>query len=254
MRRKFIAVAAATLGFSALFATPANGQDCNVHADITRLDYALPRTAERLMYGHSLKIVALGSSSTEGAGAQSRDNSYPARLQVELQTIYPRSQVVVINKGVGGETVQDMMLRLPAILAEKPDLLIFQPSTNTVLREQSVDAAIAKIAEAIERMREAGIEVMLMNDQFTPVVEGKRHAHEMRARMEFLVRSQSISMFRRNELMRAWHMQDNLPFAVTAHSDGIHMIDWSYRCLARSIARAVQDAASRAPVYTSLMP
>src|SRR5262249_36892178 len=44
---------------------------CTVAADQVRFDFTLPRTAQRLVSGLPIKIVALGSSSTYGVGASS---------------------------------------------------------------------------------------------------------------------------------------------------------------------------------------
>src|SRR5262249_58494256 len=61
-------------------ATPA----CAVSAAQVRLNQPLPRLARRLANGMPIKIVALGSSSTSGAGASSSAASYPSRLADEL--------------------------------------------------------------------------------------------------------------------------------------------------------------------------
>jgi hypothetical protein len=45
----------------------------------------LPHVARQIAIGAPLKIVAFGSSSTEGIGASSPANSYPSRLQVDLR-------------------------------------------------------------------------------------------------------------------------------------------------------------------------
>ncbi|NBX65756.1 MAG: SGNH/GDSL hydrolase family protein [Proteobacteria bacterium] len=245
---------AASFALLAASATQVRGQECHTHPDVTKLDYTLPRLAEKTVYGLPIKIVALGSSSTAGAGATDTASNYPSRLEVELKALYPRLSITVVNKGVGGETVQDMMARLDDVFAEKPDLIIFQPSTNTVLRSQSVEAAEAKIVEAIQRMQARGIEVILMNDQFVQGVITKPHAAVMRETLEKIGLRYKIGIFRRNELMERWRFKDILPFSVFSHPDNIHMNDWSYRCLSQSLADALGDAVKRAPIYTSLLP
>src|SRR5262245_28187774 len=50
---------------------------CTVAAEQVRFDRPLPRTARRLVSGEPIKIVALGSSSTFGAGASTSAASYP---------------------------------------------------------------------------------------------------------------------------------------------------------------------------------
>jgi hypothetical protein len=96
---------------------------------------ALPHVAARIAAQGTLRITAFGSSSTEGIGATSKDRCYPVRLQAALESTLPKGvSVVVMNRGIGGEDVDDMMARLPAIIAEKPDLVIWQTGSNDSLR------------------------------------------------------------------------------------------------------------------------
>src|SRR4051794_38239089 len=58
--------------------------NCTAPSELTRLDYPLKRVSQKVSAGQPIKIVAIGSSSTAGAGASSPAMSYPSRLQVEL--------------------------------------------------------------------------------------------------------------------------------------------------------------------------
>src|SRR3954468_9321232 len=99
---------------------------CNVRLELARLANPLTRVTQRLAAGQLITIVAIGSSSTAGAGASSPDKSYPSRLQVELSNEFPRQQFKVINRGVNGEEVGDMLRRLEtSVVAEKPDLVLW---------------------------------------------------------------------------------------------------------------------------------
>src|SRR5438552_18085586 len=84
---------------------------CVVPPDQARFDLPLSRTALRLSGGLPIKIVAIGSSSTYGAGASSPTRSYPSRLEVELRRHFPGHPLSVVNRGVGGEEVSDMLAR-----------------------------------------------------------------------------------------------------------------------------------------------
>jgi acyl-CoA thioesterase I len=71
--------------------TPAatHSAECTVATDQVRLDFPLPRTARLLVSDLPIKIVALGSSSTYGAGASTSAASYPSRLAEELVRRFP---------------------------------------------------------------------------------------------------------------------------------------------------------------------
>src|SRR5262245_17993314 len=74
---------------------------CAAPAELIGLAQVLPRVAQRIADGRPLKIVALGSSSTEGVGASSRANSYPSRLEAELRARFPGQEIIVVNLGIG---------------------------------------------------------------------------------------------------------------------------------------------------------
>ncbi len=116
--------------------------NCVAPSDLVRLDHPLRRAGQRLAAGMPITIVAIGSSSTAGAGASSPAMNYPSRLEVELKTLFPRADINVINRGVNGETASDMLARFDEqVIAEKPDLVVWQVGSNSVLRDQPLAPA-----------------------------------------------------------------------------------------------------------------
>src|SRR5262249_56761849 len=97
----------------------------------------LTHTMRHLANGHSPTIVAIGSSSTAGAGASSPDATYPSRLAVELRARFPGREIVVLNRGVNGEETTNMMARFAGdVLAAHPQLVLWQIGATSVLRGQ----------------------------------------------------------------------------------------------------------------------
>jgi hypothetical protein len=76
-----------------------------------RFTNPLVRVAQRLKSGEPITIVAIGSSSTAGSGASSSAASYPSRLAIELTQRFPGHPITVLNRGVGGEEIGDMLKR-----------------------------------------------------------------------------------------------------------------------------------------------
>lgn len=246
--------AAATVvsAFALLVASVSNahGQgplDCPAYPrDLARLDHGLTRSVARLHYGLPLTVVAIGSSSTEGAGATHSVWSYPSRLEAELRHMFPQREIVVHNEGVGGETVHDMIMRLDrSVLGKNPHLVIFQVGTNTILREQSAELAAVKIREAMKLMQDRGIDVILMDAQFAPAVEAKPMAPVMKSILQTVAREFSTSVFPRHALMRHWHVAGGVPVEAFITSDKLHMNDFGYACVARALAASIADAARR---------
>src|ERR1700751_2537567 len=73
---------------------------CDGPSDLTRLERPLVHVGEKLAAREPIKIVALGSSSTAGAGASSPAASYPSRLEFELNQPFFWKDVTGLNRGV----------------------------------------------------------------------------------------------------------------------------------------------------------
>ena len=84
---------------------------CRIVANQDRLDYPLVRVSHHLESERSIKIVAIGSSSTAGAGASSPEATYPSRLEAELTQHFLWQDITVLNRGTNGEEVGDMLAR-----------------------------------------------------------------------------------------------------------------------------------------------
>ena len=219
---------------------------CRVQAELVRLANPLPRIARKLSAGAPITIVAIGSSSTAGAGASKPELSYPSRLQAELAAEFPRQQIRVINRGVNGEEVKDMLRRFnSAVLAEKPDLVLWQLGTNSVLRDHPMDDHDTNIREGLIKIKAQGADIVLIDPQFAPKVIAKPDADKMVRLIALTAKSENVDLFQRFELMRHWRDDDHIGFESFLSPDLLHMNDWSYGCLAKSLAAAITEAATR---------
>ena len=68
--------------------------------------------------------------------------TYPSRLEVELKALLPGLPITVLNRGVNGEDAREMLARFDAdVFAEKPDLVLWQVGSNSVLRDHAARRA-----------------------------------------------------------------------------------------------------------------
>src|ERR1700680_349169 len=235
----------------ALTGPRATAVTCSAPADLARLDRALDRTARRLAAGLPITIVAIGSSSTAGAGASSPDHSYPNRLAIELQQLFPDNPITVLNRGVNGDEASDMLARLDqTVLAEKPDLVLWQVGTNAVLRDYDLPPAGAAIHEGLLRLKASGADVVLIDPQFAPRVIAKAEIEGVVSLIATLAKQDNVDLFRRFAVMQNWREASGIPFETFVSPDNLHMNDWGYGCVAKILAGAIADAASR-PVLTA---
>ena len=125
---------------------------CSVATDQARLDFPLSRMAPLLADGLPIKIVALGSSSTRGVGASTSAASYPSRLAEELVRRFPGHKFTILNRGVNGEDVGNMLARLDTVIRDKPDLVLWQIGTNSVLDGKAVQPRCLSAAGKFTRV------------------------------------------------------------------------------------------------------
>jgi lysophospholipase L1-like esterase len=225
-----------------------------VTLDQVRLDLPLAHTARVLASGKPLKIVALGSSSTYGAGASTSAASYPSRLADELARRFPGHEIAILNRGVNGNEAADMLARLDtAVIAEKPDLILWQVGTNSVLRDKPLRPHAPLLHEGLARMKATGADVVLIDPQYAPRVISKPMCEGMVSLIATTAKAEHVGVFHRFELMRRWREAEQLPFETFVSTDGLHMNDWSYACLAKALGVAIAEAATR-PTATAVGP
>jgi lysophospholipase L1-like esterase len=211
------------------------------------------RTALSLASGEPLTIVAIGSSSTAGAGASSPAASYPAQLEAELKARYPGVPITVLNRGVNGEDARQMLARFEeTVLAEKPDLVLWQVGTNAVLRDQALTGEAPLIREGVRRLKAAQADVVLIDAQYAPKVIAKPDAAGMVALLGATARDEKVGVFHRFAIMQHWSTVDGVGFDQLLSPDGLHMNDWSYGCVAKLLAGSIAEAARTTPVAGGL--
>lgn len=219
---------------------------CDAPAALVRLANPLPRVARKLAERQPVVIVAIGSSSTAGAGASSKAANYPSRLAFELKRHFPRQTITVFNRGINGETIADMLKRFDkAVVANKPDLVLWQLGTNSVLRNRDVDRDAIAIRQGLARIRAIGADVVLIDPQFAPKVIVKRDAEHMVEVISDTAKAEEVDLFRRYALMKRWREHDRMEFETFVSRDGLHMNDWSYACMAKGLGVAIAEAATR---------
>src|SRR5204863_3036233 len=164
----------------------------------------------RIAQGLPIKIVAIGSSSTFGSGASSPAASYPSRLEAELKTQLPGLPVTVLNKGIGGEEAAQMVARFDAdVIDESPDLVLWQVGSNSVLRDHPTPGEV--IRQGVERLKESGAEVILVNPQYAPKIIAKPGVDQSVDVITATAHDAEVGLFDRFSVMRHWVEAEHVP-------------------------------------------
>jgi lysophospholipase L1-like esterase len=246
MRFPAAAALTALLGVLPMAAPAASAQRCATPAKLLELGQPLPRLAARLARNEAVTVVALGSSSTGGAGASDAAHSYPSQLQ-SMWADRIGGQAVIHNRGINGQDIIEMNRRLQADAVDlKPDLVLWQLGTNAVLRSQGVEVYRAHIRQGIAALQAAGIDVVLIDLQYAPKVLQDPDHTAMQKILADLAAEMKVGLFRRFAIMHDWLRHGGLQQADLVSPDGLHMNDLGYACWARSLAQSLRRAADKA--------
>jgi len=214
--------------------------DCVAPPALMVLEPAQPRIAARITRRESLTIVAIGSSSTQGVGASAPELSYPSLLEAALKERFPLIDIRVINRGKGGEDAPEELARLERdVIAEHPQLVIWQVGTNAVLRRDDPAADRNLIERGVAQLRASGSDVVLMDLQYAPRVVARPAYSEMERVLAQVAQRTGVGLFRRFEIMQHWQASAQADGATLIGRDGLHMTDRGYFCLAANLAEAL---------------
>ena len=228
------------LGWLATCAPPAAAQEGCPQAELQIP--RLPHTRLALATNQPIVIVALGSSSTRGWMATDVGHSYPALLQRALNQALPNAAIAVLNRGIGGQDAPEELARLfQDVLAVRPQLVIWQAGANGAIHDASPTAFKILMQEGITELKAAGADVILMDNQRSPrILAAPQHA-QMDVALRELTAATGVNLFSRGTLMDQW-AQAGAPEADFIATDGFHMNNRGYYCLAAAMAESIATA------------
>jgi len=228
-----------------VFGTPVAAYPGDRHCDVTRPIFTAHGTATairgKITRLEPVRILAIGSSSTEGVGASSPDHSYPAQLEDELSDAW-KSRVTVINAGKGGETSVQTVERLEGALAEQTfDLVIWQVGTNDAIKGVSEEAFRTTLERGIAAVKASGTSLILLDQQYFPAIRDLGRYERFVKMVSTMGQEQKVAVFSRYALMQDWNSQSPGDLRSMLSGDGFHMSDKGYDCLADQVADAIQS-------------
>ena len=154
-----------------------------------------------------------------------------------------------MNKGIGGETAEQMLARFPRdVLPYHPQLVIWQTGSNACAHEgERAEATSTPSAQGIARLKAAHMDVILMDPQYAPRVLGRPLHKAIVDTIRSVGNDLKVAVFRRFAVMRYWvtHGQYRMEDIITR--DQLHMNDASYHCIARLLADSLTSAVRATP-------
>ena len=221
---------------------------CRAPRELVRLTAPLTAANSAMTRDSDFRVIAIGSSSTQGAGASSPKMRYPAQLSLALnQRFHPDKNFEVVNLGVGGEMASDMLARIDSeVLTLKPDLVIWQTGVNDAIAGVPMDDFRMELAHGIDAIKATGADVILLDLQYFPKSERVAGYKDYLRTMWQVALEKGVPVLRRHDFMK--HLVDSRQFtpAQLLAPDLFHQNDLSYRCLGRFVADAIGDGLEQA--------
>ena len=219
-------------------------------------EHGLTQFAQSL--GGRAKIVAIGSSSTIGHG---NITPYPERLLSFLQAQYPNAEITMVNQGIGGQEAPLEFQRFDTdVIAEKPDLVIWQVGTNAIWQSPNLDPPPPSFDETTSAIRDGLVklrnqtqaDVILMDLQYVPAVltlAKKDKAIAMVEAISELARDAGVNVFRRFAFMKGLYQVEQVSFdrMVDPTDDSrLHDSDWATERVAWAVKLAIVGGVDKA--------
>ncbi len=200
---------------------------------------ALRRGSAALAEGRPWRITAFGSSTTEGIGASAPDASFAAVMRREMlarAATLLGGGVVLSNRGVGGNNAVDLHDRLDAVIADGPDLVLFQTGSNDPLQEVPLERFERLTRDDLDRLgRETDADIVLIDQQYCRALEECAAFPPFLSGLHRIGQEAGVPVFPRYRLMQGWcdvpgQSRDSLS------PDGLHMADHGYALMGAALA------------------
>jgi lysophospholipase L1-like esterase len=241
--------------FTAPLGPPALSPDCRGKRSAGERFRRPLRTLRRAVReSRTVRVLAIGSSSTAGVGASSPSATYLAKLETGLEGAFKGLDFEIIGRGESGEEAQGAADRMKAeVEAARPDLVVWQVGTNDALRHVSLESFKLCLRTTLAWLAKKRVDVVLVDPQFGEALVKDEHYEKVVAAIAEVARESRILLVERFEAMRELHRQRGDRFYLT--SDNLHMNDTGHRCMAEQLARSIvagllaADAEAAQPVF-----
>jgi len=220
-------------------APPALSSDCNAGTTVGE-PYRRPlRGLGRAIRDHqSVKVLAIGSSSTVGVGASKPSATYVAKLESDLDGVFKGLNFEVVGRGKSGEEAEGQSARMKREVEEvKPDLVVWQVGTNDAIDQVDIEKFKNCLRRTLAWLRDNRIDVVLVDPQYGDELTKNTYYQQVVAAIVEVAREARVLLVDRFQAEKELSREHGERFFLT--SDNLHMNDTGHRCMAEQLARAI---------------
>src|SRR5205085_8627325 len=167
-------------------------------------DSPLAKVAAAVKGGKPLNGLVVGSRSSTIPSQEA--SAWPAQLQATLKE---KLGSVTVNLSVeiqSGKTAEEVAATLVKLVeAKSPTLVIWQTGTYDAIRGIDPDDFRSAVDEGVTALQKAGVDVVLVNLQYSPRTETMTSAPPYLDNMRVVAAQHDIPLFDRFAIMHHWN-------------------------------------------------
>jgi lysophospholipase L1-like esterase len=214
---------------------------CDAPRELVEDEPQMPELAQRFKAHLPVTILVIGGASTAGTAP---DNAYPHFLEAALRQRHPGLAINVINRGVAGQTAEQMEARFPKdVYSHQPAAVIWETGTVDAVRGEDVNAFVDTISDGIAALQDHKAEVMLMDMQYNPSTVSVINFEPYLDALHQTATLQNVYMFQRFAIMKSWSEQGVFDFTNVPKEKNASWVREFYQCLGERLADAIDFAA-----------
>jgi acyl-CoA thioesterase-1 len=185
------------------------------------------------------KVLAIGSSSTEGIGASSKATTYVAQLETTLEGVVKGLDIKMKARGLGGEEAEGAATRMKReVELDRPDLVVWQVGTNDARVHVDLERFKQCLRTTLAWLKAEKIDVVLVDPQYGADLAKDEHYEHVVKAIADVAREARVLLVDRFEAMREIALQRGGDGFYLA-ADKLHLNDTGHRCMAEQLARSI---------------
>ena len=222
---------------------------CDVPGYLLFGESNLNRVTAAVKENRPLDIAIIGTGSSTLGGPEGK--AYPARLEAALKSQLPNVTVHVTTHAAPRQTASDMWPEIKKILLnQRPILMVWQTGTVDAMRGVEPDNFGSILNNAVEKIQNAGTDVILMNMQYSPRTESMIAAGPYAENMRWVSQQRNMPLFDRLGIMRHW--SDTGVFDFYTPTKAFEVAQQVHECIGRALATQIIDAAQLGPMTSKV--
>jgi hypothetical protein len=215
---------------------------CAASEAFTTPEESLGHVAAAIVAGGPVNILAVGSATTVGDQlGTDRNTAFPFRMVEAMHAALPKVSFALTLRGGRGMTAEDMLPLLEAALTgpQHYHLVLWQTGTVEAVRGERPDGMVVALQEGVDRARDAGADVVLVDPQFSRFLRANADLDPYEAALQQVSALPGVVLFRRFDVMRSWAEDGAIDLERVGRGDRARTMAMLNTCLGDTLARFV---------------